>query len=322
MKSSDTLNRLETIFGERLQRDVFLSRFSTSRIGGPAEALIIIKTRDELIQAASILWENEEVFRVIGSGSNIVVSDKGFRGVILSNQAKAFEIQKHEEPIVVRAESGVNFSNLARRVGLDGYSGLEWASTIPGTLGGAVYGNAGAFGSDIHKDLVMAEILHRENGLQQWSNDQMLYGYRTSVLKRNPGMAVILSASLKLGSSSKEQVQAKMDELLTRRKKSQPPGASMGSTFKNPPGDHAGRLIEAAGLKGTRIGGAEISQVHANFFINHLDATAMDMKALIDLTKETVARKFGVQLELEVELVGDWDGDIVNFNKLGDSNAA
>ncbi len=307
MKSPDTLSQLKTIFGERLQQDVTLSRFSTSRIGGPAEALIIIKTRDEFIQAARVLWENDEVFRVIGSGSNVVISDKGFHGVILSNQTKAFEIQKNKEPNVVWAESGVNFSNLGRRVGLEGYSGLEWASTIPGTLGGAVYGNAGAFGSDIHKDLVMAEILHRENGLQHWSNDQMLYGYRTSVLKRNPGTAVILSASLKLGSSSKEQVQAKMDDLLTRRRKSQPPGASMGSTFKNPSGDYAGRLIEAAGLKGTRIGGAEISQVHANFFINHSDASAADMKALIDLTRETVARKFGVQLELEIELVGDWD---------------
>ena len=205
MKSPDTLNQLRNLFGERLQQDVLLSRFSTSRIGGPAEALIIIKTREEFIQAARILWENKEEFRVIGSGSNIVISDKGFQGVILSNQTKAFEIQKDKEPAVVWSESGVNFSNLARRVGLEGYSGLEWASTIPGTLGGAVYGNAGAFGSDIHKDLVMAEILHRENGLQHWSNDQMLYGYRTSALKRNPGSAVVLSASLMLGSSNKER---------------------------------------------------------------------------------------------------------------------
>jgi UDP-N-acetylmuramate dehydrogenase len=135
----------------------------------------------------------------------------------------------------------------------------------------------------------------------------MEYGYRTSALKRSTLKFVILAAEMRLSHSTKEAVRFKIGEFVSRRKSTQPPGASMGSMFKNPSGDHAGRLIEAAGLKGTRIGNAEISNVHGNFFINQGDTKASDIRRLIELAQKTVAEKFGVELELEVELIGDWD---------------
>ena len=145
-----------------------------------------------------------------------------------------------------------------------------------------------------------------KNGIEKLTVEQMEYGYRTSVLKRGEIKAIVLSGTLRLKNSSREEVSAKINEFSESRKSAQPPGASMGSMFKNPAGDHAGRLIEAAGLKGTRIGNAEISTKHGNFFINHGDTKAEDVHALIRLTQETVFKKFGVELELEVELVGEW----------------
>ncbi|MCC6956090.1 MAG: UDP-N-acetylmuramate dehydrogenase, partial [Anaerolineales bacterium] len=194
-----------------------------------------------------------------------------------------------------------------------GYGGLEWAAGIPGTIGGAVVGNAGAHGSDTASTLQMAEILHRMgksgNGgyiRENWLVEKLEYTYRASILKKYPGQAVVLSALFRLARSTKADVQSKLDELVEYRRRTQPPGASTGSMFKNPAGDYAGRLIEAAGLKGYRIGNVQISPLHANFFINLGDGTASDVYGLILHTREKVAQQFGVQLELEVELLGDW----------------
>ena len=206
----------------------------------------------------------------------------------------------------VWCEAGVVFSNLANRCASKGLSGLEWAATVPGTVGGAVYGNAGAFGGDISENLIWADVLTK-NGRKRFSVEQMMYGYRTSILKRNDETAVVLSALLRLKNSTKEEVSAKINEFSERRKAAQPPGASMGSMFKNPAGDYAGRLIDAAGLKGARIGNAEISTLHGNFFINHGETRAEDVLALIRLAQKTVAEIFNVELELEVELVGEWN---------------
>ena len=178
--------------------------------------------------------------------------------------------------------------------------------TVPGTIGGAVYGNAGAFGGDIAHSLLHAELL-TTSGRQQWSAAQLEYGYRTSLLKRGKIKAVVLAAVLSLRNATKEEVAVKIGEFGDRRKTTQPPGASMGSMFKNPQGDAAGRLIEAAGLKGTRIGSAEVSPIHGNFFVNHGRSKASDIRALIALVQQKVREKFGVSLELEVELVGDWE---------------
>jgi UDP-N-acetylmuramate dehydrogenase len=169
-----------------------------------------------------------------------------------------------------------------------------------------VFGNAGAFGGDMSGNLVSADLLVAPNRREVWPVEKMEYGYRTSVLKRGAIQAVVLSAVLSLKNATPEAVSATIAQFSERRKATQPPGASMGSMFKNPVGDHAGRLIDAAGLKGTRIGNAEISPVHGNFFINHGETKASDIRSLIELAQKTVFEKFGINLELEVELIGEW----------------
>ena len=298
------LATLRATFGERLQENVILAPFTSARIGGPADALITVKSADELAETVARLWKMDAPYIIFGGGSNVLVSDRGVHGVTVLNRAKDVRFDTGDQS-KVWAEAGTGFSSLANRAAEEGLSGLEWAATVPGTVGGAVYGNAGAFGGDMAGNLIYAELL-TENGRERWPVEKMEYGYRTSALKRSTLKFVILAAELRLSHSTKEAVRFKIGEFVSKRKSTQPPGASMGSMFKNPPDDFAGRLIEAAGLKGTRIGNAEISAVHGNFFINHGDTKAGDIRALIELTQRTVAEKFGVCLELEIELIGEW----------------
>ncbi len=297
-------------FGAAAQENISLAPYTSARIGGPADVLVTVTSAGELADAMKVIWDYGMPFYILGGGSNLLVSDKGVRGVVVLDRAKEALFESGDQP-TVWCEAGVIFSNLANRCASKGLSGLEWAATVPGTVGGAVYGNAGAFGGDMSNNLIWAEVLTK-NGREKLSVEQMEYGYRTSALrtapcgKRGEIKAIVLSAMLRLKNSSKEEVSAKISEFSERRKSAQPPGASMGSMFKNPAGDHAGRLIEAAGLKGTRIGNAEISTKHGNFFINHGDTKAEDVRALICLVQKTVSEKFGINLELEVELVGDW----------------
>lgn len=302
--SARPLDILRAKFGDKVKENVLLAPYTSARIGGPADIFLAADTASELARIVTELWKHGLPFTMLGGGSNILVSDRGVRGVVVLNRAKGVKFHLGDQPSVT-AESGVVFSNLANRCASKGLAGLEWAATVPGTIGGAVYGNAGAFGGDIAGDLVSAELL-TENGKVTYTSAQMGYGYRTSILKRGELRAVVLSAELKLKNSTKEDVTVKIQQFSAHRKATQPPGASMGSMFKNPPGDYAGRLIEAAGLKGTRIGNAEISPVHGNFFINHANTRAEDIRALIQLVQKTVKEKQGVELELEVELVGEW----------------
>jgi len=291
-------------FGAAVQENVPLAPLTSARIGGAADALISANSADELAAIMEVIWSQGASYTLLGGGSNVLVSDKGARGIIVLNRAKALRFEDGEAP-AVWCESGAVFSNLANRCAAKGLSGLEWAAAVPGTVGGAVYGNAGAFGGDMTQNLIWAEVLTR-GGRKKMSAADMRYSYRSSVFKSGAERGVILSALLQLKNADKESVSATMQTFRERRKATQPPGASMGSMFKNPAGDYAGRLIEAAGLKGTRIGNAEISAVHANFFINHGETKARDIRSLIELAQKTVYEKFGISLELEVELIGDW----------------
>jgi UDP-N-acetylmuramate dehydrogenase len=304
MPTTLPLPTLRAAFGERLQENVSLAPYTSARIGGPADALLSVHSADELAETVARLWELEIPTVILGGGSNVLVSDRGVRGMVVLNRAKAVRFDKGSRPKVY-AEAGVVIANLARRAATHGLGGLEWAAAVPGTTGGAVYGNAGAFGGDMAGSLIRADLLTGQ-GRETWPVEKMEYGYRTSLLKRSGLRVVVLSAELRLEHSPKENVSATIDQLSGRRRATQPPGASMGSMFKNPPGDFAGRLIEAAGLKGRRIGNAEISPVHANFFINHGQTKAEDVRALINLAQTFVAEKFGVNLELEIEMVGEW----------------
>lgn len=299
--SADVIRRQ---FGDAVQENVTLAPYTSARIGGPADILLTVKSAEELADAMTFIWRNEIPYAMLGGGSNVLVSDKGVRGLVVLNRSKGVRFEEGDQPRVW-CEAGVVFSNLANRCASKGFAGLEWAATVPGTVGGAVYGNAGAFGGDMSMNLISAELLTRD-GRVNYSVEQMGYAYRTSVLKRGEVNAIVLSALLGLKNSTKEEVSVKIAQFSERRKNTQPPGASMGSMFKNPTGDYAGRLIEAAGLKGTRIGNVEISTVHGNFFVNHGETKADDVRSLIDLTRRSVLEKFGVELELEVELIGEW----------------
>jgi UDP-N-acetylmuramate dehydrogenase len=298
------IDALYAKFGDKVKENVSLAPYTSARIGGPADIFIIADTAAELARIVKLMWKYEMPFSLLGGGSNVLVSDKGVRGVVILNRAKKVTFHVGEQPTVT-AESGVVFSNLANRCASKGLTGLEWAATVPGTIGGAVYGNAGAFGGEMAGNLIRAELLTL-NGKETFTVEQMGYGYRTSVLKRHEVRAVVLSAELSLLNSTKDEVTVKIQQFSAHRKATQPPGASLGSMFKNPPGDYAGRLIEAAGLKGTRIGNAEISPLHGNFFINQANTKAEDIRALIFLAQKTVTEKFNVELELEVELIGEW----------------
>jgi UDP-N-acetylmuramate dehydrogenase len=236
----------------------------------------------------------------------VLVSDRGVRGVVIINRARLVKFNSQADQPPVRAESGVTPNDIAQRAARLGLTGFEWATSIPGSLGGAVYGNAGAFGGEMAGNVISVDIFHRQHGRQTWPVEKMEYGYRTSLLKREHPPIIILSAELALKHGSRQAIQAKMEQFSTRRRATQPPGASMGSMFKNPPGDKAGRLIEAAGLKGKSVGNATISTQHANFFINNGATKAADMVALIHLAQKSVFEQFGIKLELEVELVGEW----------------
>jgi UDP-N-acetylmuramate dehydrogenase len=304
MKAAVMTHDLRELFGEQVQEQVSLASYTSARIGGLADVLVTVRSADELAAAVQTCWEYSLPFTMLGGGSNVLVSDQGVRGIVILNRAKDTEFRAGAHPTIY-AEAGTVFANLAHRAAARGLSGLEWAIAVPGTVGGAVYGNAGAFGGDVAQSLIRAEILSAF-GRDWWSAEKLEYGYRTSVLKRTQSKSIVLAAEFKLQNGNPITIQATADGFVERRKATQPPGASMGSMFKNPPGDFAGRLIEAAGLKGTRIGNAEISTIHGNFFVNSGETKSADIKALIELTQKTVFEKFGVALELEVELLGEW----------------
>ena len=304
LTSVRAIDSLYAKLGDKVKENVSLAPYTSARIGGPADVLIVAESADELARIVKLLGKLDVEYILLGGGSNVLVSDKGVRGVVVLNRAKGVRFHNGDEPSVT-AESGVIFSNLANRCAAKGFGGLEWAATVPGTIGGAVYGNAGAFGGDMAGNLIWAELL-TENGREKFTVEQLRYGYRSSALKRGELDGIVLAAELRLTNSTKEEVTVKIEQFSAHRKLTQPPGASMGSMFKNPNGDYAGKLIEACGLKGTRIGNAEISPLHGNFFINHANTKAEDIFALIQLVQKTVKEKQGVDLELEIELVGEW----------------
>jgi len=313
------LEKLHRQFGIRLQEEVPLGRLTTAKVGGLADALVEVQSAEELAQTAEWLWQEEIPFFILGGGSNTLISDAGCRDLVVYNRAKQFEFRPGKNGLkdtaVVWAESGASIGAVARQAAQQGWTGLEWAATIPGTVGGAVVGNAGAFGGDTAGSLRMVEILQRlesqktakiEANRRMVEPGELDFSYRSSLLRKRPGQAVVLSVEFSLQRCDPSEAVARVGELLARRRATQPAGSSLGSMFKNPPGDYAGRLIEAAGLKGFRIGNVEISQQHANFFLNLGDARAEDIRALMDLARRTVREKFKVELEPEIVLTGDW----------------
>jgi UDP-N-acetylmuramate dehydrogenase len=301
-----SMNLLRQAFASRLQENVRMANYSTMNVGGKADALIILYSAVEMENFIKKLWGLGIQFIILGSGSNVLISDKGIRELVLINHAHNLRINTNVQPASVWAESGANLAQVARQTSLRGLSGLEWAFPIPGTVGGAVYGNAGAYKKDISCNLSNAEILNRQNGKQTWSKDNFQYSYRSSILKEEPQETFILSATFTLDKGDPKVILAQMEEYRQKRKLTQPPGPSLGSIFRNPENEKAGQLIEKAGLKGKRIGDAEISPLHANFIINTGAAQAQDVLELVLLARQAVESKSGIHLIPEIQIIGEW----------------
>jgi UDP-N-acetylmuramate dehydrogenase len=310
---------LTTALGaDAIRRNAPLARFTTLRAGGPADLLVVVESVEALRRVAMLASEHGTPFHVLGAGSNVLVSDAGVRGLVVINRARGVTVlptggDAPENATSVRAESGAAISTVARQCVRLGLAGLEWAATIPGTVGGAVVGNAGAWGGDVASALISASVLERGKTVVEWPVERFEYNYRSSILKRQavPGLppAVVLEAHFALQRGDRGALEAQVADMAARRKASQPPGATCGSVFKNPRGDYAGRLIETVGLKGVHRGNAAISPVHANFVVNHGGATAAEIRTLIELARQKVLVESGIELELEIQMIGDWPDD-------------
>ncbi len=284
----------------RLRYQEPLAPYVNWRVGGPAEWFFIARTRTDLIVAVRTAREAAMPVTILGYGANVLVSDTGVAGLVILNRTEGMEVRGEE----IWAESGMNLVTLARRACEAEIGGFEFLMGIPGTLGGAIVGNAGTREEWIGERVLEVEALDERNEVLLWSRAQLDFGYRRSRFQRTS--EVVLAARLKGYRASRASIEAKMQRMLEARTH-QPSGPSAGSVFKNPPGDYAGRLIEACGLKGYRLGGALISEQHANFILNMGGATAREIRALIQLAKAAVRERFGILLEEEVRFLGVWD---------------
>ncbi|TVR24799.1 MAG: UDP-N-acetylmuramate dehydrogenase [Anaerolineaceae bacterium] len=290
-------------------RDEPLARYTAARLGGAADYLYIARDSvAELARVVSDAWERGLPVRVLGAGANVLVADGGFRGLVVVNRVSEVSFGAWYGGVTLSASSGASLSTVANRCQKRGLTGMEWAVSVPGTIGGAVVNNAGAHGGEIADNLSSVAVL--DEGMPRlYTNADLAYEYRGSALKhRTKRDFLVLLATFKLESDEPDAIRARMNQMTAYRKRTQPPGASLGSIFKNPAGDYAGRLIEAAGLKGYRRGGVMVSPVHANFIVNAdtASATSADYHALIREVQQAVAVHSGIQLELEIELIGDF----------------
>ncbi len=289
----------ENILKEKIQYNVPMSKYTSFKVGGPAECLIKIETLEELKQILEIAQNNNIKTTIIGNGSNILVKDKGIKGIVLKIEIKKFELSKENELIV---GSGNKLGEIAQKLAKEEITGFEFASGIPGTVGGAIRMNAGAHGSEM-KDVVKTITYINKNGkINTIENSQAEFEYRKSIFSRND--FIIIEAKMQFSKGNKEEIQAKMQEYLTYRKEKQPiEYPSAGSTFKRGKDFITAKLIDECGLKGYKIGGAQISEKHAGFIINTGNATAEDILRLIEYTKKQVYDKFGKEIEPEIEII-------------------
>ncbi len=282
------------------ERDAPLARHSKLGIGGPADVLVVARRREELLTAVGMAQAAGLPWKVYGGLTNILLPDAGLRGVVVLNRIQELA---YGEDYRLTAGAGVVVVQLVRELLARGWGGLTWAVGLPGTVGGAVVNNAGAFGGEISRVLAAADVLCLDGTVARVPVDWFDFRYRCSKLKGAGAAWVVLSADFQLRPGDPEKLNAKAEEYTERRRRTQPPGRTLGSTFKNPPGDYAGRLIEAAGLKGARCGAIEVSTQHANFLMNTGGGTAADFRSLIERVQEAVSRQFGVTLEPEIEIV-------------------
>ena len=285
------------------EREPLASRTSFG-IGGPADFFVEVGRAETLEKVVDGCVERGIPHLLLGAGTNLLIADAGVEGLVIRIVSREYAVDGTR----VRAGAGLKMMRLARIVADANLRGFEFAIGVPGTVGGAVYQNAGAWGREMHDVLVEANGYVPGHGRATWSPVQLKLGYRTSAL-RDGGLkgAVVLDATVQLERGNGEEARQMMANLTRERSETQPiKSKNCGSVFKNPPGDSAGRLVQAAGLKGLRQGKAVVSELHGNFIVNEGGAKAADVSALIKRVREEVKRRFGKELEPEVEMVGRW----------------
>ena len=277
-----------------------LKKHTTYGIGGPADLMIFPKSKQDLIKVIEIINENKIQLTILGSGSNVLVSDNGIRGAVISlkNSLKQIEVDNN----ILYAECGTMLGKIVKHAVKNNLIGLENLNGVPGTLGGALIMNAGAWGGEISENLIHVEVINSKSEIQKIQKKDLNFSYRQSSFNKDD---ILLSAKFNLQKADKDVIKDNFIEAQSGRKKSQPLNKrSAGSLFKNPKNNSAGKLLDEAGLKGFSIGDAKISEKHANFFINDGDASSRDMLMLIKKAHKEVKDKFNVNLSLEVKLMG------------------
>jgi UDP-N-acetylmuramate dehydrogenase len=303
---SPLAREMKQVPGVKLKVAEPLARYTSMKIGGPADYFIEVADERALATVLRALGRSRTEFYLLGNGSNVLVSDRGVRGAVirLTGDFKRVEWREEDRSIQVRVGAAYAITQLVREAARKGYTGLEFAEGIPGTVGGALFMNAGAYGSEFEKIVAGFAGMTGSGERIEFLRHQITFTYRDSHL---PAGIVVTRVTLRLHRSETVRIGAKVRELTERRKSSQPSGfPNSGSMFRNPPGDFAGRLIEAAGLKGKRIGNCQISDRHANFFVNLGGAKALEVRQLMALAQAEVRRQFGIELAAEVKLLGEW----------------
>ena len=287
-----------------IKKNISLKDYTTFKIGGRAKYFYVAKTKTELINAVITAKKTNMPFFILGGGSNLLISDKGFSGLVIKTLNTEYQILNTK----IVAETGTTLGQLVIASATAGLTGLEWAAGIPGTVGGAVFGNAGWLNNkkNISSTIESVEVLEikpkSKSKIRNYTLKDCNFSYRDSIFKRRKNL-VILSISLKLKKGNKKRIKKEISYILRERKEKIPMGFSAGSIFKNPKGFSAGQLVEKCGLKGKKIGGTEISEKHANFIINSGNARAKDVEKLINLAKKEVKNKFRIKLEEEIQIL-------------------
>ena len=304
MMSQEFAYKLEQILGkEQILREEPMRLHTTFRIGGPAQFFVIPRTQEEAAAAVRLCRSEGAPYYIIGNGSNLLVSDKGYRGVVIQLFKEFSDI--NIEGTRIRAQAGASLAKIAAEALRAGLAGFEFAAGIPGTLGGACIMNAGAYGGEMKDVLLAVTVLTKDGEIREIPREELDMGYRTSRVSREGW--IVLGATIELARGDEKEIRAKMEDLKQRRTDKQPlEYPSAGSTFKRPEGYFAGKLIQDAGLKGLRVGDAMVSEKHSGFVVNCGNATAADVDGLIRLVQEKVREDYGITLEPEVRRLGEF----------------
>ena len=307
--SPAVLTRLDQLAAERgieLVAEASLAPLTTLRVGGPADRMATPCDRDALLAVLRLARDADVPCFVLGNGSDLVVADAGIRGLVIRNRARAATV----EGATLTADTGAPMAMLVKRCTADGLAGLEFGISIPGTLGGATWANAGAHGREMRDTLLAADAWDPvADKVVALSTADCAFAYRESRFKHSA--EVVLAASLQLGHDDTAAIAERVAAHQAQRQATQPlADQNAGSVFRNPEGDHAGRLIDAAGLKGRQLGSASVSRLHANFIVTERGGRATDVRSLGDLVQATVRDRFGVELQYEIEFVGAWHDEL------------